>query len=117
MPPTIGKRKMAFPVGPTAFPVASTSTPASERAAAVPPSSSSRVFPPFTGVVAASRSVAWAGVADSARATSASAKALASVSSAAALTLARSGEPNALFGRVFMAVWASSSLVAVARGY
>jgi hypothetical protein len=67
-------------------------------------SSFSRVFPPITGVVLAFRSALWAGVADSARATSVSASALASVTSAAALMPARPGEPSALLVMVLMVV-------------
>ena len=97
LPPTIGKAKAGrFALGAIAAPVALTLTPASERAAAVPLSSFSQVFPPFSGVVLPlCRSALWAALAESARMTSASAAiALASVTSAGALMPERPGEPN-----------------------
>lgn len=107
LPPTIGKAKAGrFALGAIAAPVALTLTPAFERAAAVPLSSFSQVFPPFSGVVLPlCRSALWAALAESARmtsATSAAAIALASVTSAGALMPERPGEPNLLLVMVLM---------------
>jgi hypothetical protein len=89
-------------VGPSAAPVASTLTPESERAAAVPWSIFSQVFPPLSAVVLPScRPALWAVVAENARTTSA-AIALASVTSATALMPERPGEPNKLLVMVLM---------------
>ena len=98
--PTMGKAKVygRLAVGPTAAPVASTLTPASERAAAI--------FLLQPGLSAQGDSIAvmpfgalW--VAESARTTSATI-ALASVTSAGALMPERSGEPNRL---LVMVLW------------
>src|SRR5215208_5562913 len=96
----MGKAKYGrLAVGPTA---ASTLTPASERAAAVSLSSFSQVLPPLSAIVLPlCRSALWAAVADSARTTSA-AIALASVTSAGALTPEQPGEPNKLLIMVLM---------------
>src|SRR5215217_6888990 len=102
LPPTMGKAKYGrLAVGPSAAPVASTLTPASERAAAVPLSSFSQVLPLNARALPLWRSELWAAVAESASTTSATI-ALANVTSAAALMPERSGEPKKLLVMVFM---------------
>src|SRR5215218_2231878 len=106
LPPTIGKAKYGrLAVGPSAAPVASTLTPASESAAAVSLSIFSQVFPLSSTGLPLWRSALWAAVGQSANTTSASAAiALVSVtSSAGALVPERpAGEPNSLLVMVLM---------------
>src|SRR5215217_7932700 len=103
LPPTMGKAKYGrLAVGPSAAPVASTLTPASERAAAVSLSIFSQVFPPLSAIVLPLWcSALWAAVAESASTTSA-AIVLANVTSAGALMPERPGEWNKLLVMVLM---------------